>query len=119
MLDENHEVEKEKPIVTLSVFGDSPKKFLKNLIDVKRFSSLQKLLRVTAYVKRFVDATTGKGRKIGEITSEEKERVLKMWIMSEQDDISRQKKFGNVQKQLSLFGDDNGIFRLKGRLEDS
>ena len=56
----NPEVIKERPVVTLSVQFD-PSNSVRNLIDVKRFSSLQKLLNVTAYVLRFVDE---KARKL-------------------------------------------------------
>ena len=65
---------KERPVVTLAVHFD-PGKCIKNLIDVSRFSSLQKLLRVTSYVLRFGDQ---KVKKVGresfedEISAEEK-----------------------------------------------
>ena len=53
------------------------------------------------------------------ISAEEKEKALKMWIKAEQGEISQQKTFMNLQRQLSLFSDGSGILRLKGRLENS
>ena len=111
------EVGKEKLVATLVIDFD-PSYCIRNLIDVERYNSLQKLLRVTANVLKFVDATKGK-RKLGDISSEDTERAMKLWIKTEQGDISRQKKFANLEKQLSLFRDEEGILRLKGRLDNS
>ena len=76
---------------------------------------------MTAYVLRFVDWIKSKQTKLrsGEVTDEERKMALKSWIKSEQGEITKDKKFTNLKNQLSLFGDEEGILRLKGRLENS
>ena len=112
------EIDKEKAVVTLLV-DFSPANSIHNLIDVKEFSSLSKLLRVTAYMLRFADRYRQKEVRTGEVTAEETEKALKIWIKAEQGVILRDKKFPNLKNQLSLFADNDGILRLKGRLENS
>ena len=70
------EVGKEKLVATLVIDFD-PSYCIRNLIDVERYNSLQKLLRVTANVLKFVDATKRK-RKLGDISSEDTERAMKL-----------------------------------------
>ena len=112
------EIEKEKAVVTLLVDFD-PANSIRNLIDVERFSSLSKLLRVTAYVLRFVDRCKTKELRTGEVTVEETEKALHAWIKAEQGEIVKEKKFSNLKNQLSLFAGSDGTLRLKGRLENS
>ena len=112
------EIEKEKAVVTLLVEFD-PANSIRNLINPEKFSSLSKLLRVTAYVRRFVDRCKKKEIRTGEVTVEEIENAMKLWIKDEQGVIVKDKKFPNLKNQLSLFADGDGILRLKGRLEHS
>ena len=49
-------------------------------IDCNRFSSLIKLLRVTAYVKRFIDKVK-KIKSAGDLTAKETEDAERTWIM--------------------------------------
>ena len=112
----NLEMEKEE--VVSQVNADSAI-CIGKCIDVERFSSLQKLLRVTAFVLRFIDAAKAKDRQVGEVTTEETEIALELWIKYEQAGIASDSKFKNMTKQLSLFNDKKGILRLKGRLENS
>ena len=112
------EIEKEKAVVTLLVEVD-PANSIRNLINPEKFSSLSKLLRVTSYVRRFVDRCKKKEIRTGEVTVEEIENAMKLWIKDEQGVIVKDKKFPNLKNQLSLFADGDGILRLKGRLEHS
>ena len=59
------------------------------VMDNNRFRSLQKLLRVTYYVRRFVEnlkVILGKVRKVcsGEISAKEMDSSIKLWIKHEQ-----------------------------------
>ena len=116
----NPDVIKERPVLTLAIHFD-PENSVRNLIDMNKYSSLQKLLNVTAYMLRFADrkVKTEGGIDEDEVSAEEKERALKIWIRAEQGEISKRKTFGNLQTQLSLFSDEDGILRLKGRLGNS
>ena len=92
---------------------------ISNIVNMERFSSLQKMLRVTVYVLRFVESCLKGVKNVGEITFEEMEKARKLWIYGEQKVIMADKKFSNLKKQLCLFTDDENVIRLKGRLEYS
>ena len=92
---------------------------LHGIINVERFSSYLKLLRVTAFVLRFINNTKkGVQKMCGVITSKEIDSTEMLWIKSEQNFIRLDPQFKNLEKQLSLFSDD-GILRLKGRFGNS
>ena len=61
---------------------------LGNIIDVNLYSSLQRLLRITAYVKRFVrnvrSKKTGGEVVLKMLTANDNEEVLRLWIIYEQ-----------------------------------
>ena len=112
-------VDEIEEVVTASISVFVTQCAIGSLINVQRYSSLSKLLRVTAYTIRLAGLIKGKSIQSGEITAEESEKALKLWIKSEQSLIMKEKKFENLKNQLSLFEDGEGILRLKGRLENS
>ena len=82
---------------------------LHGIINVERFSSYLKLLRVTAFVLRFINNTKkGVQKMCGVITSKEIDSMEMLWIKSEQNFIRLDPQFKNLEKQLSLFSDDRG-----------
>ncbi|XP_060597240.1 uncharacterized protein LOC132751135 [Ruditapes philippinarum] len=95
-------------------------------IDSKRFSSLTKLLRVTAFVLRFIQKLKKVKRKYGYLECEELLEAENMWIKHIQEthfqsDINsiQAKKGTNRQQQLGLFLDERGLLRCTGRLENA
>ena len=103
-----------------------------SVIDINRFSSLLKLLRVTALVQRFIEnlkTRTAENRILTkELTGKEIDRAEHRWIK----DIQRQyygkqidelttkaKTLGPLIRQLRLFVDDDGILRVGGRLHNA
>ncbi|XP_018373377.1 PREDICTED: uncharacterized protein LOC108767812 [Trachymyrmex cornetzi] len=115
--------EERKQIVTVVVTSCD------TVIEYRRFSSLYKLLRVAAYMLRFIyNIRCGKeNRKLGTIGAEEikiaKIRVI-MLVQSEKfsDEIEMLKSSKKVQRSsrliaLSPFVDHNGILRVGGRLK--
>ena len=89
------------------------------VIQFERYSNLMKLLRVFAYVLRFIGNCSKIKNETGEICVEETDVALQKCLKWEQTSIIEDKQFGNLKKQLSLFVDEDGIIRLKGRLENS
>ena len=91
------------------------------VIDVDRFSSFRKLLRVTAYVRRFIHNTRYPEKKIapGEPNPVELKEAEIMWIRTMQEDLKRDPKYSNLERQLSIYEDEEGILRSRGRLEKS
>lgn len=96
----------------------------KALVD--RYSSLEKLLRVTAYCLRI---TSRKRIKHAYITIEERDKALRYWIKSEQErffsleiDCCIQKKELKKSSKIYNFGsllDDDQILRMDGRLHNA
>ena len=102
--------DKGKTSVLLSTVPSSP-----SVIDCKRFSSYERLLRVTAYVRRFFHNGQKKNRISGTLSTEEIEQSDSIWIRELQTTLDH-KQF---DKQLGLFRDDNHILRCRGRLDNA
>ena len=95
-------------------------------IDSRKYSSVTKLIRVTAYVMRFIAKTRKCSIQNGCLTSEELKGAERMWLHSVQRNsyvdvfqaISSDTR-NNLQKQLGLYIDEQGLLRCKGRLDNS
>ena len=93
------------------------------IIPLKGFSSLQRLIRVTAYVLRFVSNVKRKNEKKEltdeDLKQEEIERARELWIREVQGSVLDDEKFDQVKVSLSLYKDDKGILRCGGRLKNA
>ena len=93
------------------------------IIPLEKFSSLQRLMRVTAYVLRFVSNLKQSKRKKelidGEVMQEEMDQARELWIKEVQRSVYNDKNFDQVKVSLSLFTDDKGILRCGGRLKNA
>ena len=87
-----------------------------NVVNMERYSSLMKLLRITAYILRFVLKKKGISE---EVSAEEIEDAMNRWIKYEQKLMIADEQHLNKCRQLNLFSDGEGLLRLKGRLENS
>ncbi|XP_063447979.1 uncharacterized protein LOC134727528 [Mytilus trossulus] len=110
---------------------------ISKIIDLSRFSSLKKLLRVTCYVFKFVNICKSKrpynlrkyARHGKDITKDEIDRATRTWITDIQNE-----KFSNEKQQLAnpsrdknlplvrqlrLFIDTEGVIRCAGRIHNS
>ncbi|GFR33482.1 integrase catalytic domain-containing protein [Trichonephila clavata] len=96
------------------------------IIDPDKYSSLLKLLRVTAYIFRFVNAFRRKDFEKGPLASEELFNTEIFWVKVTQNDfysseITCLKSDKPLQKDSKLlclnpFLDDNHVLRVTGRL---
>ena len=129
---------KNEPAVTHSLIITACDKFnpkFDQIIDIGRCSNVTKLLRVTAYVLRFINKLKNrtleirKG-KIEDITSAELKNAEKLWIKSVQSSAFSDERSFLSQKnlkstppvrvvQFGLFLDDDGIIRCNGRITNS
>ena len=91
---------------------------ISNLLDATRFSSYMKLLRVTAYVLRFVKNCKDRCTNRKELTAEELDKAEMIWIRDIQAQIG-QKHLSDVEKHLDIFIDEDKIIRCQGRLKNS
>ena len=108
----------------------STRKTLADIIDIKRYSSLGRLLRVTAYVMRFINKLKKQNHVESEnfITVSELKQAENMWIKTIQSDVysselmeieQKCKKRCSLVHQLNLFKDTDNFIRCKGRLENA
>ncbi|MES9974415.1 MAG: DUF1759 domain-containing protein [Candidatus Thiodiazotropha sp.] len=95
------------------------------VIDLERFNSYEKLLRVTAYVLRF---TRRHEKKTGPLSTTEIDAAALEWIRSTQQtnypDISRclqndTSKKPNLVRQLNLYMDERNLIRCRGRIHNA
>ena len=103
------------------------------VIDIDRFSSMDKLLKCTGYVLRVLDKlrslrTKSKLQFAGNLTAQEIRNAKHQWIHSVQSSaflhersylLKKRQKSGPLVKQLKLFIDDDGLIRKGGRLENA
>ncbi|XP_053391741.1 uncharacterized protein LOC128554492 [Mercenaria mercenaria] len=95
-------------------------------INLNRFSSFTKLLRVTVIVMRFIKMLKKQHVQKEFMTSSELEEASNLWIKHIQRkhypteaNGSSGRQMKNLQTQLGLFVHGNGMIRCKGRLENS
>ena len=105
-----------------------------NLVfDINRYSSLRKLVRITALVLHFINKL--KSRKIGvsqhdgneskdkEISSALSRAELinaeNAWVKAAQADLRQQDNFEQLKTALNIIEDENGMLRCLGRLKNS
>ena len=94
------------------------------MISSKKYSSLKKLLRVTAYVFKFIQLTRPHRGASSQQTSralitEDMEAALSYWLRISQLTLPHMDKFEVWRQQFGLFKDENGLWRCGGRLNNS
>ena len=103
------------------------------VFDINRYSSLRKLVRITALVLHFINKL--KSRKIGvpqhdgneskdkEISSALSRAELinaeNAWVKAAQADLRQQHNFEQLKTTLNIIEDENGMLRCLERLENS
>ena len=112
--------------VLMNIVAERPSTARLNLeciMSFERFSSLQRLIRVTAYILRFVsNLKRKKARKdllSAEIKQEEVQQAKELWYKEVQRSVLKDRKFNQVKLSLSLFPDKKGIWRCGGRLKNA
>ena len=84
-----------------------------NVIDVHRYSSREKLVRVTAWIQRFAQNCKAKIRKTnrmtGGLTVEEIVSAEKLWIQTVQAGLKERTSFSQLVSQLGLVESEGSI----------
>ena len=87
-LEDSTEVKEERKKASVMLNVAQRSKQISEVIDLNRFSTLSKLLRVTAYVQRFLGNLRLKREKrelcLGELTAEELKNAESIWIKDAQ-----------------------------------
>ena len=92
------------------------------VISCADFSSLQRLLRVTAYVLRAVNSFKAKNSDSNLptiLTPQEISTAEGHWITHAQKELVLQKDFDTLRCQFGLFLDDKGLWRCGSRLQNA
>ena len=116
-----HELKaKEKKLLhNLIVLESTPK--INQLINCEHFSSVRRLLRVTAYVLLAVEFFKKKTRANGQsiMRTVHMNRAETLWVKEAQSHLVEHQQFNCWKKQLSLFIDREGVWRCGGRLSNA
>ena len=91
---------------------------ISRIIDIERFSSIHKLVRVTAYVLQFVKALKHQCES-PELTVDALSEAERKWIMESQSTLEANPKFPSWRMQFGLFKDDSHVWRCGGRLQNA
>ena len=91
---------------------------ISNVVDIKRVSSVHKLLRVTAYVLKFVRILKGKDEP-SDLTVDLLSEAERRWIVDSQSALEEDPKFPSWRMQFGLFKDNNHIWRCSRRLQNA
>ena len=95
-------------------------------IDSRRFSSLNKLLRVTSWVGRFIKKLKRNLINTGPLQTSEMDYAEKLWIAHIQRlhyssllESIKESKPNNLKAQLGVYIDEDGLLRCHGKLGNS
>ena len=91
---------------------------LNNIIDLAKYSSLNKVVVITGYVLQFINNLKSSMKKKGLCKEDilqvnEYNESLKLWIKCEQGLFKRQGNYSKLNASLKLFTDEEGMVRLK------
>ena len=123
-LTESIEVEEEmkKTIVVATTSIVQSVNTIGQVINIERFSSLGKLLRVSAYVKRFISNLRRKLKKkeinVETLNAEDIKGAETEWIRDAQATLIRQPDYDKYKSQLGVVS-NGGILVCEGRMEFS
>ena len=94
---------------------------VESIMEIEKFSSLNRLYRVTAYVGRFMynlrAKQKGVQRKNGELGRDEMIGAERMWILAAQARLKNQDNYAGLVKELKIV-EYNGLLKCRGRLNN-
>ena len=109
--------EMQTSVSTIIAMGKKLTISVENVIDPYRYSTLKKILSVTATCLRFVNNCHGKRQKmLGEISAEELNAAKKLWICDLQKTISTSVEFNKMKESLGVYEHEDGYLWCKGQL---
>ena len=94
------------------------------VVDVSRYNDYTKLLHVISYILRFISNVKAKVSKDElnlrtYLKSEETAYAEHLLLLDCQKNLKLMKNYKQLEKDLRLFTDENGLVRCKGRLENA
>ena len=123
LLENSSEVEDERKGTNVMLTVQKERKGVSNVIQIGRYGSLLRLLRVTALVIRFIKNLKEKKAKrdinIGRHEVGEIENAEKVLIKDVQETLRERADFERVSRQLGIVNDESGLLVCQGRLANS
>ena len=114
--------EEEKKSTTAMLIETKQTTGIAAVVNVNDYSTLQRLVTVTAWVRWFVDNLKANSeqrtKRTGKLEVTELKNAEMEWIRSIQDDLKRQDNFKQLVSELGV-KEDRGILRCVGRLVNS
>ena len=90
------------------------------LINIERFNNIKKLIRVSAYILRFVwnmkSKLNGQEKRTDVLSTYEINQTEMEWLKFDQRLFRSAAEFPKVKSSLNIFEDDNGLLRSKTRI---
>ena len=121
VIDESQEVGKERKKVNVLGVVVKEAKDISQVVGINRYSTFGKLLRVTAYVLRFIrnlkDRKEGKELERGNLGVTEIRLAEKYWVQQVHLTLKNDMNFKKIAFQLNIVEMD-GVYVCKGRLEN-
>ena len=116
------QLEEEKKSATVLLTDIEHPSGVAAVIDVTHFSTLHRLVRVTAWVRRFVKnaraRVTQVKRSTGRLGVEELKCAEVEWLKSVQNDLRKQHNFKQLVRELGIKAEKD-VLRCEGRLVNS
>ncbi len=113
--------EETRKAAVLPVLSDTPQG-IEIVMEISVYSTLQRLYRVTAWVKRFcfnISRRDKSDRRLGKLNLEEIVASESDWVKAAQRELKKRDDYQQLVKKFGLQRDQEGIVRCKGRLEYS
>ena len=119
---ESNEVSEERKQTAIATTVITERKGISQVIDIDRYSSLGKLLRVTAFTQRFISnlmrKKKGKELILDRLLVSEIESAELMWIKEAQTTLKCNQDYPKCKEQLGII-EKEGILVCHGRLGNS
>ena len=121
-LEDTEEVQKERKKVNVMITITKEKNGVSQIIDIDTFSTLKRLVNVTAWIRRFIENVKAKREKrelnLEGLSAEELSYAERLWIKSAQETLKGDSSFEKTRMQLGII-EMEGIMVCRGRLERS
>ena len=119
--EESREEEKKATVLVANV---KEPKGVDKVISIENYRFLEKLFRITAWVRRFAQKLISKVRgsqaapKANSLERQELLEAEKVWIEATQEQLKGEENFRQLESQLKLV-EEEGILRCRGRFTES
>ena len=92
---------------------------ISEVVQPERFSSLSKLIRVTALVLKFIRRLKRVPEMHSNVSSQEINAAKILWYKDVQGKLDERERSSSTWEQLGVFKDEDGVLRCKGRIQNS